>query len=104
MVIIADFGKQWIESVDVVIPFVALDTPTNSPVVNFTRPGVYIGGVLELQSLGTIDKSIEWTFLDQGGGGISYGEFLTGVIGRGVQRLGATANANMTGIFFLRKP
>lgn len=99
--IIKDEGDFWIEQHALTIPFVAVDTSTDSALQNLDRPGIvrsYSDSILTGIGKGTVHG-----VLNQAGTGLVPGQFATGIISRGIQRIAPAANATIIVTLFLGK-
>lgn len=101
MTVIFTTGDFWIESLIETIPFLVVDTVTDSPLVNLTKPGRVVG--ITAVTLGGIGKATVVSVLNQALGVIEYGDPLTGIVFRGMTRIAGALNIPCIAMVFLRK-
>jgi len=111
MVIIFQQGdKFWIETI---ISTPAFDPPdaagvSTAAVMNLERPGRFVGGMLTIvNAVGAVTNSQAIAYiqiLDQGSGGLDYGERITGIVPRIVKGAGTGASQLIfVATLFMRK-
>jgi len=101
MTVIFTTSDFWIETIIVIIPFVAVDTVTDSPASNLERAGRIVG--VSAVTIGGIAFSPEVSVFDQSIGVLSYGKAITGVMAKGIARLGAPTDVSVFITCFMRK-
>jgi len=100
MTIIFDTVEFWIESIETTIPFIAVDTVTDSAVVNLKKGGRCVGWSVVTGSSTSTAPIV--SLLTGAGGVIPYGTELTSVMARGITRLGNNTT-NIHIIVYMRR-
>jgi len=92
----------WIESADVAIPFVAIDTVTDSGLVPLEKPGRFVGGTVSAKD-GIGNGLMVALFNGNPISALSYGDLFDTILVRGILRLGPAGTKNARCVVFMRK-